>query len=103
MANASNNPQTGVMRIKSVTAFRAGKKSIEVDGRKFLLIHQKRNVNATISGKTHRFKEEWLVVKPEDGFVPVYSFELKNNSRVGKVKVEPKPETPKRTVGQRKL
>lgn len=58
------------------TAWKEGKKEIELDGVLFKLSLQVINANFVASGIHQQQEERWIVAKPKDGsFVPVISVE----------------------------
>lgn len=64
-------------------AYRAGRKTIEIDGRKMTITRKDKNVVFNAGGEQHRRKESWLVLKPADGkLVPIIQIELKNGANL---------------------
>lgn len=59
-------------------AFNGGKRTIEIEGRKFMITKLRRNVTFQANGESQKATEDWLIVRPSDGsLVPSAQVELK--------------------------
>jgi len=59
-------------------AFNAGRRTIMIEGRKFLITKRQRRVTFQANGESHKATESWLNVRPSDGaLVPTAQVELK--------------------------